>query len=232
MLEEDRAETRARYGARYREFGYNPRTLGWHKGRQRVRFAAALEAIGTRFGSLLDVGCGFGDLFGYLKDRDWQGNYLGLDICPELLDEGRKRFGPRGARFECIDLSGEPLAFSADVAVAVGIFNHRLKGDNLEFVAQMVHAMWAHSTQAIVVDFLSTTADRPKPDLFHAEPDAILQMALGYSKRVRLDHSYMPFEFLVAIWHDDSYSVDCPVFAPYLGEVRPRPPGESAAGGA
>jgi hypothetical protein len=57
-------------------------------------------------------------------------------------------------------------------------------------------------------------------------------MALGYSKRVRLDHSYMPFEFLVAIWHDDSYSVDCPVFAPYMGEVRPQPPGGSAAGGA
>jgi SAM-dependent methyltransferase len=227
MLEEDRADTRARYEARYREFGYDPRTLGWHKGRQRVRFAAALEALGTQFGSLLDVGCGFGDLFGYLRDRGWQGNYLGLDLCPELLDEGRKRFGPRGAQFECIDLSGESLAYSADVAVAIGIFNNRLKGDNLEFVAQMLHAMWAHSTQAIVVDFLSTTADRPRPELFHADAEVILQMALGYSKRVRLDHSYMPFEFLVAIWHDDSFSVDCPVFAPYLPQVTPQPRRES-----
>jgi SAM-dependent methyltransferase len=226
MLEEDRAETRARYAARFGEFGYDPRTLGWHKGRQQVRFAAALHAVGTQFGSLLDVGCGFGDLFGYLRERGWQGDYLGVDIVPELLDEGRKRFGPRGARFECIDLSSESLAFSADVAVALGIFNHRLKGDNLEFVAQTLHAMWAHSTQAIVVDFLSTTADRPKPELFHADAEVILQMAVGYSKRVRLDHSYMPFEFLVAIWHDDSYSEDCPVFAPYLDQVRPHPPGE------
>jgi SAM-dependent methyltransferase len=232
MLEQDRAETRARYAARYGEFGYHPRTLGWHKGGQQVRFAAALEAVGTQFGSLLDVGCGFGDLFGYLRDRGWQGNYLGLDICPELLDEGRNRFGPRGARFECVDLSCESLSFSADVAVALGVFNHRLNGDNLEFVAQMLHAMWAHSTQAVVLDFLSTTADRPKPDLFHADPDVVLRRALGYSKRVQLDHSYMPFEFLLAIWHDDSFTDDCPVFAPYLHEVRPNPPGESAAGGA
>jgi SAM-dependent methyltransferase len=231
MLEEDRADTRERYAARYREFGYDPRTLGWRKGRQRVRFTAALNALGTKFGSLLDVGCGFGDLFGYLKDLDWQGDYLGLDICPDLLDEGCKRFGPRGARFECTDLSSASLAFTADVAVALGVFNHRLKGDNLDFVSQMLHAMWAHSTQAIVVDFLSTTADRPKPELFHADAEVILRMALGYSKRVRLDHSYMPFEFLVAIWHDDSYSVDCPVFAPYLDQVRPQPPGESATGG-
>jgi SAM-dependent methyltransferase len=229
MLEEDRTETRARYASRFQEFGYHPRTLGWHKGRQRVRFAAALEAVGTRFGSLLDVGCGFGDLFGYLKKRGWQGNYLGVDICPELLDEGRKRYGPRGARFECIDLSTESLAYSADVAVALGVFNYRLKGDNLEFVAQMLHAMWSHSTQAVVLDFLSTTADRPKADLFHADPDVVLRRALGYSKRVRLDHSYMPFEFLLAIWHDDSFTDDCPVFAPYLGEVSPDPPIERPA---
>jgi SAM-dependent methyltransferase len=215
MLDEDRAETRARYQARYREFGYNPRTLGWHTGRQGIRFAAAIDAIGTRFGSLLDVGCGFGDLFGYLRDRGWQGNYLGVDICPELLDEGRKRFGPRGARFECIDLSSESLAYSADVAVSLGVFNHRLKGDNLEFIAQMLHAMWSHSTHAVVLDFLSTTADRPKSDLFHADADVILRMALGYSKRARLDHSYMPFEFLTTIWHDDSFAPDCPVFEPY-----------------
>jgi SAM-dependent methyltransferase len=229
MLEADRVETRARYAARYREFGYDPRTLGWQKGRQRVRFAAVLDSVGTSFGSLLDVGCGFGDLFGYLRERGWQGDYLGVDICPELLEEGRKRFGPLGARFECVDLSGESPAFTADVAVALGVFNHRLQEDNLEFIGQMLHAMWAQSTQVVVTDFLSTTADRPKPDLFHADANAILQMALGYSKRVRLDHSYMPFEFLVAIWHDDSFSVDCPVFAPHISQVNPQPPGASPA---
>ena len=35
MLEEDRAEAVERYRARYRQFGRDPRTLGWNKGRQR-----------------------------------------------------------------------------------------------------------------------------------------------------------------------------------------------------
>jgi hypothetical protein len=39
----------------------------------------------------------------------------------------------------------------------------------------------------------------------------------------------MPFEFLVAIWHDDSFSVDCPVFAPHISQVNPQPPGASPA---
>ena len=117
----------------------------------------------------------------------------------------------------------EPVSYSADVAVAIGVFNHRLKEDNLEFAERMLHAMWAHSTQVIVADFLSTDADRPRPELFHAEPDSVLRMALGYSRRVRLEHSYMPFEFLVAIWHDDSFSAEVPVFDHYLKHIAGRP---------
>jgi len=223
MLEEDRAAAVERYRSRYRQFGYDPRSLGWNKGRQSVRFAAVVDAIGMEFASVLDVGCGFGDLFGYLTERGWRGSYLGVDICPELLEEGARRFGSRGARFECVDLSSEPVSYSAEVAVAIGVFNHRLKEDNLEFAERMLHAMWAHSTQVIAADFLSTAADRPRPELFHAEPDSVLRLALGYSRRVRLEHSYMPFEFLVAIWHDDSFSAEVPVFDHYLKHIAGRP---------
>lgn len=219
MRAHDRAAAVERYRARYQKFGYDPRTLGWNKGRQRARFAAVLNTVGTQFGSVLDVGCGFGDLFGYLTERGWKGAYLGVDICPELLDEGVNRFGPMGAKFECLDLSAEPLSFTADVAVAIGVFNHRLQGDNLEFAGQTLGAMWKHSTHAVVADFLSSTADRPQPDLFHADAGTVLQLALSYSKRARLEHAYMPFEFLVAIWHDESFAADCPVFEPYRKHV-------------
>lgn len=212
MLEEDRAEAVERYRARYRQFGHDPRTLGWNKGRQHVRFAAVLDTIGMQFESVLDVGCGFGDFFGHLSERGWKGSYLGIDICSELLEEGRRQFGPMGARFECVDLSSDSLPETADAAIAIGVFNHRLRGDNRAFIAEMLHAMWNHSKRVVVADFLSDTADRPRPELFHAKPDEILRMALGLSKRVRLEHSYMPFEFLAAIWHDDSFSPDCPVF--------------------
>src|SRR3990172_3106137 len=79
MLEHDRSETIARYRERYRQFGYDPRTLGWNKGRQQARFAAVLDALGRDFASILDVGCGFGDLFGHLTTLGWRGDYLGGD---------------------------------------------------------------------------------------------------------------------------------------------------------
>lgn len=214
MLDRDRADAVERYRARYREFGYDPRTLGWKDGTQRVRFDALTRALGLQFDSVLDVGCGFGDFFGYLAERGWSGDYVGVDICPELLEEAQRRFGPKGARFECADFSSEAPPVTADVAVALGLFNHRLYGGNLAFAGQVLQAMWQRTRVAIAADFLSIAADRPRPELFHADPAEILRLALGLSRRVELAHNYMPFEFLVAAWHGESFSPEFPVFDP------------------
>jgi SAM-dependent methyltransferase len=215
MDERDRNETVERYRTRYEQFGYEPRTLGWNKGRQHVRFAAVLELIGRDFASIIDVGCGFGDLFGYLKEIGWRGEYIGYDICPELLDEGRKRFGPDGARFECVDFSSNAFDVRADVAVAIGVFNHKLQSDNWEFVRSTLAAMWKRTDVAIAADFLSATADKPHEHLFHVDAGRVLEHGLSLSRRASLKHDYMPFEFAMAVWHDDHFDPASPVFAPY-----------------
>lgn len=219
MLERDRDETIERYRTRYQQFGYDPRTLGWNKGRQNVRFAAILEMLGAEFKSILDIGCGFGDLFAYLKGIGWRGDYIGYDLCPELIEEGRKRFGPDGARFECGDFSSSATDVRADVAVAIGIFNHKLHGDNWEFVRSTLYAMWERTNVAIAADFLSATADKPHEHLFHIPASRVLEHGLSLSKRAVLKHDYMPFEFSMAVWHDDSFESGCPIFAPYQRHI-------------
>jgi hypothetical protein len=37
----------------------------------------------------------------------------------------------------------ESLPETADAAIAIGVFNHRLRGDNLAFIAEMLHAVRA-----------------------------------------------------------------------------------------
>jgi SAM-dependent methyltransferase len=219
MFAEDVADAVRRYADRYAQHGYQPLTLGWTKGRQQLRFAAALEMLGQSFDSVLDVGCGFGDLFGYLRGLGWRGRYLGVDLVPELLEEGRRRYGPLGAHFERADLTATDVDFHADVAVAIGIFNHRLRQDNLAFLRQMLAAMWRHTTVAVTADFLSATANRRRDDLFYAPVGEVVQAGLALSKRVMLHHGYMPFEFNLTVWHDDSFTVETPVFKPYLKYV-------------
>jgi SAM-dependent methyltransferase len=221
VLAQDREDTIARYRRRYAAFGYDPRTLGWNKGRQAVRFAAALEGIGLGFQSILDVGCGFGDLFGFLSRQGWQGSYLGVDVVPELIEEGRRRYGPSGARFECRDITAEGRDETAEVGVAIGLFNHKLRGQNVTFIQETLSALWRHTSVALVADFLSATADRPREDLYYAEPAELIRLAQRWSRRVVLHHGYMPFEFNIKIWHDDSFSVEAPVFEDYRKYIMP-----------
>lgn len=82
-----------RYDARLRRLGYSPETLGWGKpGREHVRFAVQADAvIEVRAESVLDVGCGYADLFDHLRARGWEGRYHGIDIVPGLLEEAKRR---------------------------------------------------------------------------------------------------------------------------------------------
>jgi len=56
-----------RYSRRFESFGYDPRTLGWDKGKQMVRFELLTSQIDLRGKRILDIGCGFGDLNIFLK---------------------------------------------------------------------------------------------------------------------------------------------------------------------
>jgi Methyltransferase domain len=230
MLDAEADEVRRRYGGRLAQYGYDPRTLGWNIGSQRVRFEALLEGLRDGdYASILDVGCGFGDLLDFLRARGWQGRYTGIDLVPELVDEARRRHeGDRAATFACTEIAATGGQETPAMAVAIGIFNHRLHRDNMEFVRGMIAAMWASSTEVVVCDFLSTTSepDRRRDDLFYADPGSMLEEARQYSRRAMVHHAYMPFEFQVKIWHRDGFTEGRPVFAPYVDpDLGTSPPG-------
>jgi SAM-dependent methyltransferase len=80
--------------------------------------------------SIVDIGCGTGDLLGFLPDV----TYLGFDRDSRRVAAARERFGRRGefrvADLDQVDLDGRP---PADVAVAIGVIHHLddLGADNL-----------------------------------------------------------------------------------------------------
>jgi SAM-dependent methyltransferase len=221
MWEQDRADAQERYRDRWRQHGYHPSTLGWNKDCQWVRFEAALEGLREEdFGSVLDVGCGFGDFLLYLRARGWKGKYVGVDLVPEFVAEAAARHaGDPQAEFVYDDGTNYSPAEPCDLAIAIGVFNHRVQQGNLEFVQSAMERMWACSRRVMVCDFLSMSSDpeRRQSHLYYADPQQILALAAARSRRVMVHHAYMPFEFQVKIWHDDSFTVPQPVFPPYAG---------------
>lgn len=208
MKTEDRLDYVSRYERRLQEFGYSPATLGWGvHGRQEVRFAVLAElALQRPQSSVLDVGCGFCDLYDFLCNRGWRGRYTGIDIVPGLLEVARDRHP--GLDVRELDITGDAGYLDEyDFVIASGAFNAALpSGNNQPNVEAALRNMHQRNRAATCVDFLSTAVDFQKPGAFHTDPAWALEIAKRLTRRVLLRHDYMPYEFALFLFRDDSIS--------------------------
>lgn len=204
MKERDIDTVRERYAGRYRDYGYSPMTLGWGEhGRQEVRFRHLLEIGGGPGASILDVGCGFGDLFGFLREQGWSGDYLGVDLVPELVEEAKSRYP--GAVFAACDFESHSFDRHYDLVVASGIFNFRLlDDDNYAYIERVLSKMHAISSFGVAVDFMTEWVDFQNPIAFHTDPAVLLSIVRQITRRFVLRQDYMPYEFSLYLYRDVS----------------------------
>lgn len=67
----------------------------------------------------------------------------------------------------------------------------------------------------ITFDFLSDKVDYQYEHTFHSSPERILGYVYSKSRNVILRNDYMPFEFSVFIFKDDSFKSEDTVFHRY-----------------
>lgn len=217
LSQKDVEEISSRYENRYREHGYDPRTLDWDKGKQAMRFSILTSQYDFRGKEVIDIGCGFGDLNQVLSAATGgEYRYLGIDVVQSLLSEARSRYGNDRVRFDYGDFLALDVPES-DYAVASGIFNLKLKeGDNYVFIEQVMRKALRLCRVGFAFDFLSDRVDFRKDNTFHASPERVLALAYSLSRNVVLVNNYMPFEFSLFVFKDDSFDPKCTIFNRWL----------------
>lgn len=210
MNPSDRRMIVRRYTKRLKKFGRSTQTLGYQIDRQDIRFKALTDPIlmflENDSSAVLDVGCGFADLYDFLINIGWRGKYFGLDINPELLEVALQNHV--GLNFFCEDIAS-PKIFSMfdeqyfDCTIASGIFNEKLKeGSNKEHITKALQHMYALSSKTVCSDFMSSYVDYQQVESFHTDPAWIFNLAKFMSRWVLLRHDYMPYEFAVVIYRN------------------------------
>lgn len=203
MIEEEKKATLDRYNERLKEYGYSPKTLGWLKGEQEIRFQVLSEIGNLGNCSILDVGCGFGDLYGFLINKGIKIQYTGVDINQQLLEIGKELYP--SASFEVMDFDEEVIEKKFDWVFASGIFNFKLE-NNEQFIQNMLSKMFTISQNGVTVDFMSSYVDFQNEGAYHANPNKIFSYCKQLSRRITLRHDYMPFEFCVYIYKKDRFN--------------------------
>jgi len=201
MYEDMKKEIIKRYNERLKKYGHDPRTLGWFKGRQPIRFKVITQIGDLNNSSILDVGCGFGDLYDFLI-KNYRGiEYVGYDINPNLIQTAKKTHP--NVCFEVKDILQEKLKEKFDYVVSSGLFEFRFP-DSTSFTRNMLRGMFESCKKGVAADFMSTYADFEEKNAFYANPEDIFRFCKTLSKRVSLRHDYMPFEFCIYIYKNDS----------------------------
>jgi len=186
------------YSKLYKKFGESPKALGWIKGNQDVRFEI-ISQIGTmKNTTVLDVGCGFGDFYEFLRDKKINCKYHGVDINNQFIEIAKKR-NPKG-KFELRDIQKNKFTEKFDWVIATGITNH---ATNYRHLKNILQEMFRICKKGVVMDFISNYVDYKDKDIFYTSPEKMFQTAKELTRRVTIRHDYMPFEFCLYLYKND-----------------------------
>lgn len=213
MHSDDKQKIIARYVDRAERFGHGAAAIGEPKERQAFYYHFMLSVDG--FGpndSILDVGCGYGDLLRYLKSTGWTGRYCGIDINPDLVVEGKAREPAADLRVH--DIQDKSLGETFDWCFSCHVITSDTEDiPYLDHLQGMLDHMWAHARKGILFNLLSPLADYTNP--IHARPqfNDVLAIVTKLTNRFAFRHDYMPFEFAVQMYKQNQINRDSLIFS-------------------
>jgi len=206
MSESDsiRSSVATYYASKLAAHGPTPQGVDWngaasHELRHR-QFLRLLDGIPDA--SLLDLGCGFGDFFRFLRAEGHRGQYIGYDVAPSMIMEALRLHGQGADRQWRVGAEPED---AADFAIASGILN--VKGNTPvevweRYVLETIDILARVGRRGFAFNVLSLSSDpeRRATNLYYADASKMLSYCLDrYGRSVALLQDYGLYEFTVIV---------------------------------
>lgn len=187
----------------YKEFRHNygitPEGLGWNSQYdQEKRFEVLLEITkftgqGLTRKSVLDVGCGFADMYDYIKKDVDSFEYTGIDINPSNLEIAKKK--KEAIKLILGNILNNELP-KHDFIFSSGLFATKLK-DNEAFIRDMITKMVELANIGVAFNFLKKTPF--VSNLAEYEPSEIYRFCKKNFKKVKLIDGYLTDDATILI---------------------------------
>ncbi len=194
------------YNDRFERFGRDIRTVGWSSHADQVlRFEVLFRGLELKGKTILDVGCGLGDLIPFLKERtDGNFTYIGVDIAERLVDNAQLVHGANNCNFLLGDAFRKDLP-QVDISVLSGALSLSTDGIS-DYAQRTLERMYALSREAACLNFLSKYVDYELEKNQHYQPETVFTWSRRISRRVNLFHDYPLYEFTVQLLHQQKES--------------------------
>jgi SAM-dependent methyltransferase len=190
-----RVDTDTFYRNALARYGHGAEGVHWESSKsQRVRFAILRGLLPADLSTLtlVDMGCGMGDLFRYLEVRgDRPGDYIGIDVVEPMVEIARLRTGMPVLK---LDALCDPLP-PADYYLCSGAMNTLTRAETRLFIERCLAA----SRVGFVFNLLHGEDDCNTFNYW--QPEQIESLALELGADCAIETGYMYQDFSAALRH-------------------------------
>ncbi len=199
-----RDQARAYYEAKLRAHGATPAGMDWNsQASQELRFRqlARLWEDDPDAG-VVDYGCGYAALAGYVRAGGHRGRYVGFDVSADMIQAADGHVAALGG---CRVTSRRDDLSPLEYAVASGVLNVRQQAGDAEwasYVRETIADLALLGTRGFGFNALTlySDADKRRPDLYYADPLELFDHCKRtYSRFVTLLHDYPLYEFTILV---------------------------------
>ncbi len=178
--------------------GDRPEAVRWSAVGQRARFECLLGIDSSLAGKkILDFGCGKGDFYQFLQDRNIPVRYTGIDINENLISLARSKYPE--CIFHVIDLEKDHINEEFDYIFLCGVFNLRLEHNDIT-IQNILSILFKQCRIALAFNALSVHEPKRAPELYYLSPGGIADFAVkNLSPFISLIHDRVPYDFTLFV---------------------------------
>lgn len=181
-------------------YGDDVKSLDWGSELgQKLRFQILTEPIREDRFTILDVGCGRGDLYEFLKSIGKEPQYKGVDLNHKIIRLAKEKYAKQKVQFDVQDILDDDFHGHYDYVVASGIFYLRFS-DNETYFNKMIKKMMHLTDKALLFNMLSAYCTTKEPYEYYFYPEEIVRLLSSEGHKFNLRSDYKPNDFTIYLY--------------------------------
>lgn len=175
---------------------------GWESEEDQYGRFLLTSSVIKKESSVLDVGCGQGDLYSFLKERmsnsNSSFNYHGIDVSPKMIEAARSKYSE--ANFSCDDFLNLKEDQKYDHVFALGTFSLRAE-DQDSYIKSCVSKCFRLTRHTCTITVTSETSDIKYDEIFYYKVADIARIASSLSKKIVINTASSPCEIILTLYN-------------------------------
>jgi SAM-dependent methyltransferase len=186
------------YQKAFDAYGESPKALHWvNYASQAVRFKHLVGDLELENKTILDAGCGMGDILPFIYARAERFDYLGIDINEDFIAVAKKRYA--GHSFKVGDPFFGKLRRQFEVVLSSGVMNEN-KPDWLNSRKRMIVSLFDAATETLAFNMAGAFHYIP-PDskIAYADAQEMYDYCKSLAYQVSIKTGYSPYDFTIVM---------------------------------